>query len=204
MPKIVLVAGMSQCPPVMDADYIGVDHGAVTCLEHGIPMLAAVGDFDSVTSEERCQIEKATTLIQLPSHKNETDSEVAIDYAVKHGYDDIILFGSLGGRLDHELANLHLMLYRDLPLTLMSEHNVVSVLKPGVHHVKKIFRYLSFLALEDSCISESGVAYPLDHQELSVRDIYSVSNEFLGEEAVITLHSGRMLMMQCDDANQRL
>lgn len=200
MPRVVLVAGMSQCPPRLDADYIGVDHGAFTCLEHGIPMIAAVGDFDSVSEQERKQIAEATTLLQLPSHKDETDSEVAITYAMEQGYDDIILYGALGGRLDHELANLHLMLYRNLPLTLMNEHNTVKIITPGTYHVKKIFRYLSFLALEDSCISERGVAYPLDHKFLTVQDIYSISNEILGDEAVITLHSGRMMMMQCDDS----
>ena len=67
---------------------------------------------------------------KLPSHKNETDTEVAIEAALQLGYDDIILYGGLGGRLDHEMANLHLMIYRELPLTLMNDTNIIKVLHP--------------------------------------------------------------------------
>ena len=182
MSKVVLVAGMCETAPVIaHADYIGVDHGAVCCMRQGIAMRKAVGDFDSITREELAQLKQYCEVEKLPSHKNETDTEVAIEAALQLGYDDIILYGGLGGRLDHEMANLHLMIYRELPLTLMNT-------------------YLSFLPLEDSCISEEGVAYPLKERVLKVTDIYPLSNEINGNIARITIHYGRVLMMQCRDA----
>lgn len=200
MSKVVLVAGMSQHVPILeDAHYIGVDHGAVNCMEQHITMVAAIGDFDSVTKDEWEALQTITKVHKLPSHKNETDSEEAINYAIEHGYEEIILFGGLGGRMDHELANLHLMIHRDLPIILMDEHNIVRVLKPGTYIIPKQHTYLSFLALEKSCITETGVAYPLIERELLPSDIYSVSNEFMDEEAHVTVHYGRVLMMQCDD-----
>ena len=125
----MLVAGLAKHIPIIEGmDYIGVDYGAVCCLRQKLPLVLAVGDFDSTTKEELDALKKNCKVHQLPIQKNETDSEEAIRCAMELGYDEIILYGGLGGRLDHELANLHLLLYRDLPLTLMNEHNVMKVL----------------------------------------------------------------------------
>ena len=96
MSKVVLVAGMCETAPfIAHADYIGVDHGAVCCMRQGIAMRKAVGDFDSITKEELAQLKQYCEVEKLPSHKNETDTEVAIEAALRMGYDDIILYGSL-------------------------------------------------------------------------------------------------------------
>ncbi|MEG0527992.1 MAG: thiamine diphosphokinase [Longicatena sp.] len=200
MRKIILVAGMSDTLIYDETyDYIGVDHGAFVCMELGIPLVAAIGDFDSISEEVYQQLVTYTNVEKLPAQKNETDSEEAIHYAMNLGYEEIILYGGLGGRMDHELANLHLMIHRRLPITLMDRNNILKVLLPGEYTIQKEHKYLSFLALEESCISETGVAYPLYEQKLVPSDIYSISNEFEGQEAHIILHYGRMLMMQSDD-----
>lgn len=200
MPKVILVAGMSKAIPLVEnAHYIGIDHGAVCCMHQQIPMIIAIGDFDSVCAEDYEQLKKYTKVNKLSANKNETDSEEAILYALQEGYDDIVLYGSLGGRIDHELANLYLLIHRDLPITLMDEQNSIQVLKPGSYKVKKQFKYLSFLALEDSCITQSGVVYPLELCKLTTKDIFPISNEICEDFARITLHYGRMLMMQTED-----
>lgn len=200
MSKVILVAGMSETVPIFkDADYIGIDYGAVRCMKQQIPMVMAVGDFDSTNETELEALQSYTDVRKLPAHKNETDSEEAIACALKLGYDDLILYGSLGGRIDHEMANFHLLIYRDLPITLMDEQNIVKVIKPGTYKVQKLHTYLSFLALEESCITETGVAYPLQECKLSPADIFPISNEITDAQAMVTLHYGRMLMMQSDD-----
>lgn len=202
MSKVILVAGMSQKIPVIEGyDYIGIDHGAISCINQEIPMVCAVGDFDSVSEEEKQQIQKKTSMLPLPAHKNETDTEVAVEEAMQRGYEEIILYGGLGGRIDHELANLYLIMHRKLPITLMNEQNRIKRLEPGVYKIEKSsYTYLSFLALCDSCISESGVAYPLDHCDISNQDIFTVSNEIIEQEALITIHHGSVLMIETRDA----
>ena len=196
----MLVAGMCQHVPFMEGyDYVGIDKGALICVKQGISMICAVGDFDSVTCEEKQMIEAHTSILPLPEQKNETDTEVALSYAIKHKYETIILYGGLGGRIDHELANLYLLMNRDLPVILMNEQNRIQVLHPGSYQIKKEYTYLSFLALEDSCISESNVAYPLTKRRLTTQDIYPISNEIMNEYANITLHEGRVLMIEAND-----
>lgn len=196
----MLVAGMSRKIPLMeDMDYIGIDRGALIAMEQGIVLRAAIGDFDSMSDTAYQRLCAYTKVYKLPTHKNETDSEEAIDYAIKEGYEEIILFGGLGGRIDHELANLHLMIHRQLPITLMDENNLMKVITPGVYHIEKKHKYLSFLALEESFITETGVEYPLYEQQIYPCDIYSISNEIQGAYADVILHGGRMLMIQSDD-----
>lgn len=200
MSKVVLIAGMCQQVPVWkEYDYIGIDHGAQCCMEQGVSMVCAVGDFDSVSADEKRQIEELVYVLPLPEQKNETDTEVAVSYALQQGYEEVVLYGGLGGRLDHELANLYLLMNRDLPLILMNEQNRIRILHPGTYHVKKEYPYLSFLALEDSCISEEGVAYPLTKRNITKQDIYPISNEIIEEEALITLHKGRVFMIEASD-----
>ncbi|MEG2573012.1 MAG: thiamine diphosphokinase [Erysipelotrichaceae bacterium] len=199
MKKICLVAGMSKQVPYFDnCDYIGIDGGARICLQQGINMIVAIGDFDSIDSDVLSTIKQSTKVITLPIHKNETDSEAAILYAQSLGYDEIILFGGLAGRIDHEFANLYLMIFRYPDLILMNEQNRIRVLNKGTYTFKKEYKYLSFLALQPTMISESGVAYPLDHAMIDGKDIYTVSNEIM-EEAQIILHQGKVLMIEAND-----
>ena len=53
-----------------DFRFVGVDGGALRLLDQHLPMEVAIGDFDSVTNEQRDLIhEAAGTVIQLPSEK---------------------------------------------------------------------------------------------------------------------------------------
>ena len=76
---------------------IGVDRGALTLVEHGICPDIAIGDFDSVTESEFAKIkDSALELVQLPSEKDETDTEVALNVAMTKEATDVRIYGSLG------------------------------------------------------------------------------------------------------------
>lgn len=196
---IVLVSPLAgQIPLLDDAVYAGVDAGALRCIEQNIPMVFALGDFDTA-KEKVSLIEAKVPCYKLPTHKDETDMESAYLEARRRGYEKIILFGVLQGRFDHTMANFYLMLYRDPSLILMDETNRVQVLTKGTYTIEKRYQYLSFFALTDSCISEQGVAYPLEHKEVTPSDIFMVSNEILQERAVISVHKGRFLMIESND-----
>ncbi len=199
--RIMLIAAMSKkIEKIPDCDYVGIDRGALIAVRQQLPLQCAIGDFDSVSDEEKAEIAAHCPLTELPTHKDETDSEKGIYYALEHGYDEIILYGALGGRIDHSTANLYLLMHRDLPLILMDEHHIIMKLQKGSYQLPHRFSYLSFLALEKTVISESGVAYPLDHRTITPHDIYPISNEIIDEYAEITIHEGSVIVFQCEDA----
>lgn len=197
MSRVILLAGMCEKLPVFNDDLIGIDHGAITAMKAQRPMVAAIGDFDSVSSDELKQLEATTKLIKLNTHKNETDSEAAINYAQTLGYDEIILYGGLGGRIDHELINLSLLVHKK-GITLMNERNRITLIEKGSYKQKKEYHYLSFIPLDECVISLKNVAYPLDHCTVHPWDTFTTSNEIL-DEAEIIVHQGKLLMIECND-----
>lgn len=201
MKGVILVSGLATYVYHKEGyDVIGVDHGAFICAKENVYMKAAIGDFDSVNYEQLDKIEEMADVVEkLPTHKNETDTEQAILYAMEQGYEDIIICGALGGRMDHELANLYLMMYRDYPITIVNENNRMRVLKVGKYRIQKEYTYLSILPIESSCISECGVAYPLEKRTITCENIYTISNEIIDEFATITIHEGKIILIESND-----
>ena len=197
MSQIVLLAGLCKQVPAFELPLIGIDRGAVTAMRLGCELLAAIGDFDSINDDELLELKAYTKVIQLNTHKNETDSEAAINYARSLGYDEIILYGGLGGRIDHELINLSLLVNQS-NITLMNERNRIRMIGFGTYHQQRVYHYLSFMPLEECVISLKGVAYPLDHCIIHPWDTFTTSNEII-DEAEIIVHQGRLLMIECDD-----
>ena len=67
-----------------------------------------VGDFDS---HDNPQLDVET--IVLPCEKDDTDTVFAVKEALKRGFDDFLLIGVVGARLDHTLGNVSILLYLD-------------------------------------------------------------------------------------------
>jgi thiamine pyrophosphokinase len=90
--------------------WVGVDRGVYTLLSVGITPSIAFGDFDSVSHEELMVIEKdVAELKRFKPEKDETDMELAINWAVSQKPEIIRMFGGTGGRLDNIFANIKLL-----------------------------------------------------------------------------------------------
>ena len=185
---------------------IGVDRGAFHLLKRGISPDLAIGDFDSVTPEEYDAVSQATReLIHLPCEKDETDTEAALNLALQRGASEVTLYGALGGRIDHTLANIRLLLQfvkKGLYVQLVGEKNRLTVLSKGEHHLEATaFKYLSFFALESTVthLTLKDVKYPLVNYTLAQDDIRCISNETLGADYQVKFESGYLLMISsCD------
>lgn len=201
MEQAILVCPKAKVIPNLNIDIIGVDYGAYLCAKQGLKMKLAIGDFDSCCNEEFQLIQNSCDqIIKLPCEKDDTDSEYAIKFAYSLGYQKLYLYGCLGGRVDHELANLYLLMKRDYNLVLMNETNIISKLNVGIHHIKKKHTYLSLIPLEACCISLKGMKYPLDHHLIREDQLLTISNEIINEEGIVEIHQGKMLCIQASDA----
>src|SRR5258705_10797897 len=93
---------------INSADFIiAADSGAKDSLAFGIIPKIVIGDFDSLDKKTKEILEKkGTEFIKYPTNKNETDTELAVNFAIKKGATKIsILGGMMGGRLDHVVGN---------------------------------------------------------------------------------------------------
>ena len=89
---------------------LAADGGARHALALGLTPSIVIGDLDSMTEEERGKMKEAgAQIMQHPRDKDETDLELALNYAVENGYREIVIVAALGNRLDQTLGNLSLL-----------------------------------------------------------------------------------------------
>lgn len=190
--------------------FIGIDRGAWRLLRLGLPLHLAVGDFDSLKKDERMQVETAAEeVLSLPQEKDDTDTEAALNIvAERWPHLPIHAYGLLGGRLDHMLSNLYLVMeerYQVLTGSWFFYHPdyQVEVLRPGEHDIQAECRYsyLSFACLTPvSGLTLENVKYPLVDKNVSHAYTY-VSNEFLpGQPSMrCSFREGYVLAIQARD-----
>ena len=178
------------------------DAGFDRARELGLHDDMVVGDFDSLgrLPEADCPVK------QLPVHKDDTDTAVCMEEGRKRGYRRFVLAGGIGGRLDHTLANLHLLAdsaLRGEDAGLTGRDNLVRALASGQHDVKRREGFkLSFFAYTERVtgLTLSGVAYPLHDAVLTQRIPLGVSNEWTEETARVSFAEGVLLVVQSRDA----
>ncbi|NMM92986.1 thiamine diphosphokinase [Bifidobacterium oedipodis] len=83
---------------------VAADGGYDHANELGVTPDVVIGDFDSIA-----QLPDTTDTIALPAQKDETDMPQAVKIGWNHGIREFHLYGGLGGRIDHSLANLQLL-----------------------------------------------------------------------------------------------
>jgi len=79
---------------------ICADGGANSALQMSLVPDVIIGDLDSISSEALKNFRTESKIIQL-KRQNDTDVEKCLKYAIKSGFDKVILMGVTGNRLDH-------------------------------------------------------------------------------------------------------
>lgn len=168
-----------------------------------------VGDMDSVRSEYREFVNgsgKHLEIIKVPSEKNLTDTQIAVETAIERGADEIIIIGGIGGRLDHTMSNISIledMFFRHIHATLVNGQSRVRYIRSTSHLVGRSvsYRYLSVIAA-DECVkgvSIEGCKYPLKNHKLERRLQFAVSNELVGNCALISVKKGGIYIIESRD-----
>ncbi|MFT8871403.1 MAG: thiamine diphosphokinase [Sporolactobacillus sp.] len=187
--------------------WIGCDRGALVLVKRGLRPICVFGDFDSVSSAERQQIVAAAQDCRLfPPEKDETDLELAIDWALKRQPEKLLIFGATGGRQDHALSAFHFLLKAVGTVTQMvivDRNNCARLLGKGIYRIVRepAYRYLSFLAFSDKVtgLTLHGAKYPLESATLERGSGLCISNEVKEQEMTVMFSSGLLLMMRCSD-----
>lgn len=184
------LVGAAKCHVLLDPSipYVGVDGGVQTLVDQHISPMFVVGDFDSI---KNTKLIETFNHIRLPMRKDDTDTQVAIEYLIEKGYNDIVLYGVTGGRLDHFMAIICLLQkFRQYKLSVIDEQNKIYLLKSGTHIIKKeMYKYISFFACQEVCISIQGCQYALNEYVLTSDNPLCVSNEIKEEQCTITISS---------------
>ncbi|MEA4922625.1 MAG: thiamine diphosphokinase [Eubacteriaceae bacterium] len=190
-------------------DLIDISDSYIVCADGGYDRAAAenispdavIGDFDSV----RSPLPDDTEIIQVPSHKDITDTSLCIDHAVEKGYRSIMILGGIGGRADHTVANIQNIVAaaeKDISVIMIDEQNMIMALIDDEIYLPSRPGYkLSLLAHSARCegVTVTGVEYPLHDHTLTSDYPLGVSNEFIDNDAYIKVDKGQLLIIMSRD-----
>lgn len=200
-PQCVIISGGENCPITNweEAEYIiACDKGYLYAKEQGVPVNLVLGDFDSYEGE----LDKGVERKCYPKEKDDTDTMLALKLAISRGYDKIKLCCALGGRLDHLYGNIQAAVWaavRGAQVTMENEQEELLVTGSGTVVLPRKEGYsLSLFAPagEETILSVSGVKYPLERGTLLSTFPLGVSNEWIKEQAEITVEQGILLVIQ--------
>ena len=188
---------------------IAADRGMEVLDRIGVYPNFILGDFDSVQKDvlEKWKQDEHVTFETFPERKDETDTEIAIRRAGELGYQRLVIFGALGGRVDHLMGNIHLLLYgkqRGMQVLLLDEKNRIRLLHNETFVLRKdeqYGKYVSFLPFggETGTITLDGFRYSLTKGHLQFGSTQGISNVIEAEEASVEVEAGMLLMLETRD-----
>jgi len=183
--------------------FIAADGGAHHCIKLGIMPQIVIGDFDSLNQDELHLLEKSgAELIRYPTDKDQTDLELALDYAAEKGATEITLLGLLGGRWDMSFANVLLLSsprYNHINFHIIDGNSEMYILRSGgtLELNGNPGDTVSVIPLSNltSGITYSELEWSLESASLDFGSPRGVSNQMSSEVAHIKLDSGVLFII---------
>lgn len=207
MRAVIVANGPMPQPPMPELDVgehdlvVCVDGGAWNALGLGLQPHVVLGDLDSMEPELRQHLEQeGSQFVAYPARKDETDSELAVKYALERGATELVLLGALGGRIDHTLANIMLLAIPQLQgvrarmidgsqeLMLVSEEAVIE------GHVGDVISLLP-IGGDATGVHTEGLEYALRGEALKFGAARGVSNVLAAPRATVRVSAGLLLLV---------
>ncbi len=188
--------------PRADDLTVAADAGYHTARRLGERVDVLLGDFDSVGDIPR---DGEFERIQVPAEKDETDTQLAVELALERGAEEIFIIGGLSGRLDHTLSTLAILedLYaRGYHATLTDGQSRVRYIRATSTLIaRSSYRYLSLIAADEVVkgVTVEGCKYPLRRANLRRSLQFAVSNEIVGNVALVSVKKGGLFIVESRD-----
>lgn len=180
-----------------DAFIISADGGYQYLADLGITPHLAMGDFDSLG-----YVPANTDTIIFPCEKDYPDMMLAANEAVHRGYDDILIYGAMGGRLDHTIGNLQMLCafsQKGIRIRLADNNIVVTAVTNSCLELEArregTVSVFAFGCKEAAGVTIKGLKYTLADSILRADEPLGVSNEFIGETAYISVKQGTLVII---------
>ena len=209
MPVCIVVGAGAvelELPAAKAGEFVIAADGGVKALENrGLRWDLALGDFDSLG-----RVPEGGEVLRYPAEKDETDMHLALREGFARGYRRFVIYGGLGGRLDHSLANLQLL--RGLAEQggrgfLVSADTVATAVTDGALYFGPDMRgTVSVLCAGDRAegVTLTGLRYPLTDAVLTGGVPLGMSNEFTGVPACVSVFGGTLWVLWQENARALL
>jgi thiamine pyrophosphokinase len=190
------------------AALICADGGARHLHALGLTPELIVGDMDSLDGGlQRDFVIKGSRIIRYPDVKDETDSELALQMAFMMAPDEIRIYGALGARIDHTLANLALLTAAadiGIETHLLDEWCDVFLVRGTARIQGENGQTVSLFAFgaDATGVTLEGFEYPLRDATMVPGRPIGVSNRLTAAQGVVSVKSGDLLVIRYLKAGQ--
>lgn len=174
---------------------VAVDGGLEFMHQKALEPDVIIGDMDSIHNPELLSAYPKAKILRFPSAKNETDTELALNWCLSEGLAEAIICNDLGGRFDHALALIQNLLHaheNGLNAKIDAGNSQAFFLQK---HNTLDFPVGSLLSLvswteTSQLISSTGLKYSLQDLLLSRSLSRGISNIITSKPATIELKEG--------------
>jgi thiamine pyrophosphokinase len=191
-----------EAAKIAPAALICADGGARHLLDTGMVPSLIVGDMDSLDQVSQDRYESmGARIIRHPRKKNETDTEIALKEAFAMTPSEVWIWGALGHRIDHILANISLLIQgnrRGIEVKLIDTWcEVFLVIRRRVLE-GEAGQTVSLLPFGGAAsgITLRGFEYPLTKALMEVGSPYGVSNRLTERQGIIEVDAGILLAVR--------
>ncbi len=177
---------------------ICADGGANSALKYDLLPDFIIGDLDSIRPEvydyfyDKCEIKHIKS-------QNDTDVEKCIKFAIKKKYDEIILLGVTGDRLDHTFCNLGIVLkfFDKVKLSIVHKNSYLAAFKGNIVLKTIPKETISIYAIDKKTkITSEGLKYPLKNISLPFGEKESTSNVAIGHQMKLKTRNGKIFVIR--------
>ena len=201
MEKICYIVGAMEpgeicLAPEKSAFVIAADGGLTHLRQQGVTPDLIVGDFDSLGHRPAGE-----NIICHPVEKDDTDTMLAVKLGLQRGCRTFLLYGGMGGRPDHTIANLQTLRYlagQGAKGYLIGEGYISCVIRnDALQFPAGMEGTISVFCMGDAArgVTERGLHYTLEKGDLTGDFPLGVSNHFVGCEAFVSVEDGSLLVM---------
>ena len=187
--------------------WCGVDKGALYLLNNGINPILSCGDFDSINSEQRKEVEQKSKYFRVKHSEDLTDADFALENILElfDSVEEIDIYGATGRRLDHFFGNILLLnneKYNNVKVKIIDDNNIITIAHSGQNIFEKIegYKYFSIVPIyEDTKMSIKNSKYEVENLVLTLNRPNATSNEFANEKAIELEVSSNVLVIYSKD-----
>ena len=175
---------------------IAADGGVRLMADLGLKPGVIIGDMDSV-APDTWNGENHIKQIPYSPRKDKSDAELAVDYALELGYQQVILVAATGGRLDHTLGNVALLVSHPGQVALFDGASTLVAVdkseKCRLHGQVGTLVSLIPYSLGPFTVRTKGLKYPLQDESLNSAT-HGLSNELSQTETCVCVSNGILLV----------
>lgn len=177
---------------------IAADGGANKLLKYNLLPDYIIGDLDSIEKQTIDKFADTSRIIKI-KRQNDTDIEKSLKFAIKSGFNEAVLIGVTGDRLDHTICNLGIVLKftEKITLKLISENSILIPFNKKIEFTTIPNETISLYGFNNiNKIKTEGLFYPLKNENLSFGGKESTSNKTISDKVKIEVKNGIVFVIR--------